>query len=143
MIADGFEVRLQALDYGVMGAYMIVLVAMGLILRRQAGTDLEGYFAALYPDPSRGDPARAKSTRMTLHGLFEMGMGQDLRGVRGSWWAAWNAVTEYSDHHAGNDARRRLEGGWLGDGARLKQRAWGLAIDLAQRPHGEPEPMLN
>ena len=46
MIADGFEVRLQALDYTVMAAYMLALVAIGLILRRQAGTDLEGYFLA-------------------------------------------------------------------------------------------------
>jgi SSS family solute:Na+ symporter len=46
VIADGFEVRLQALDYTVMAAYMLALVAIGLILRRQAGTDLEGYFLA-------------------------------------------------------------------------------------------------
>jgi Na+/proline symporter len=44
--ADGFQVRLQALDYAVMAAYMAVLVAMGLMLRRRAGKDLEGYFLA-------------------------------------------------------------------------------------------------
>ena len=46
MTADGFQVRLQALDYAVMAAYMAVLVAMGLMLRRRAGKDLEGYFLA-------------------------------------------------------------------------------------------------
>ena len=46
MTADGFQVRLQALDYAVMAAYMLVLVAMGLLLRRRAGNDLESYFLA-------------------------------------------------------------------------------------------------
>jgi Na+/proline symporter len=44
--AEGFQIQLQALDYAVMAAYMLVLVAMGLVLRRSAGKDLEGYFLA-------------------------------------------------------------------------------------------------
>ena len=45
-MADGFQVRLQPLDYAVMGLYMLVLIAMGFILRKRAGHDLEGYFLA-------------------------------------------------------------------------------------------------
>jgi hypothetical protein len=52
-------------------------------------------------------------------------------------------VTEFSDHHTGNDPGRRLASAWLGDGARLKQRAWSLALDLAQRPHIPPAPAAN
>jgi solute:Na+ symporter, SSS family len=44
--AGGFQVRLEALDYVVMGAYMLVLMAMGFILRRRKDDDLEGYFLA-------------------------------------------------------------------------------------------------
>ena len=40
------QVRLEPLDFAVMAAYMLVLVATGLLLRRRAGTDLEGYFLA-------------------------------------------------------------------------------------------------
>ena len=112
--------------------------------RQVSRVQLDSYFAALYPDPAEGaDPARARSTRMTLHGLFEQGMGQDMLGVKGSIWAAYNALTELVDHHQGKDPRRRMEGAWLGDGAKLKRRAWDLAIDLAQRPHAELAPSRN
>lgn len=39
-------VHLQWLDYLVMGAYMAVLILMGLFLRRGAGKDMESYFLA-------------------------------------------------------------------------------------------------
>ena len=106
--------------------------------RQATRAQLDAYFEALYPAPAKGDPARAKSLRMTLHGLFAQGMGSDLPGVRGSWWIAYCAATEMVDHHLGNDARRRMESAWCGDGARLKRRAWDLALDLAQRPHSSP-----
>lgn len=114
-----------------------------LLAGRQPGkVQLDAYFAALYPDPAGGaDPARARSTRMTLHGLFEQGMGQDMPGIKRTWWAAYNAVTELVDHHLGNDARRRMEGSWIGDGSRLKRRAWDLAIELSQRSQSPPAPV--
>ena len=46
MTAAGIQVRLQTLDYAVMAAYMVVLLVIGLGLRRRAGSDLEGYFLA-------------------------------------------------------------------------------------------------
>lgn len=92
---------------------------------------LDGYFRVLYPDPEKTDPARAKATRMALFGLFENGIGQDMPGVRGTSWAALNAVTEYVDHHTGSDERRRLESSWWGDGAKLKAKAFDAAIAMA------------
>lgn len=93
---------------------------------------LEGYFKALYPDPAKGDAARAKANRMTLFGLYEKGMGQDMPGIRGSAWAAYNAVTEFVDHHTGTDARRRMESSWYGDGSKVKARAFELALEMAK-----------
>jgi Na+/proline symporter len=40
------SVALAPLDYAVMAAYMVVLLVMGAILRRRAGTDMESYFLA-------------------------------------------------------------------------------------------------
>jgi solute:Na+ symporter, SSS family len=42
----GIQVELQALDYVVMGAYLILLMALGLFLRKRAGKDMESYFLA-------------------------------------------------------------------------------------------------
>jgi phage/plasmid-like protein (TIGR03299 family) len=99
---------------------------------RPSEPQLRGYFRALYPDPEALDPAGAKATRMTLLGLYEQGMGQDLPGVRGTTWAAFNAVTEYIDHHVGKGAQGRLESAWWGDGSRAKARAFDLALELAR-----------
>jgi solute:Na+ symporter, SSS family len=41
-----FRAQLHPLDYGVMGAYMIVLLALGAFLRKRAGKDMESYFLA-------------------------------------------------------------------------------------------------
>jgi len=40
------HVQLQSLDYAVMAGYMLALVALGLVLRRRAGGDMESYFLA-------------------------------------------------------------------------------------------------
>jgi phage/plasmid-like protein (TIGR03299 family) len=92
---------------------------------------LDTYFATLYPDPEKGDAAKAKATRMTLWGLFEQGMGQDMPGIKGTSWAALQAVTELVDHHVGTDMRRRLESSWWGDGQKVKIRAFDEAIKMA------------
>lgn len=92
---------------------------------------LDGYFKTLFPDPKAGDNARAKAVRMTLFGLYEQGMGQDIPEIRGTAWAAYNSVTEYIDHHTGNNAQKRMESSWWGDGSKLKVRAFDLAVEMA------------
>ena len=64
----------------------------------------------------------------SLNHLFSEGVGQSL--VAGTKWAAFNAVTEWTDHWANPGVRmeidqdRRLQEAWFGKGAELKQRAW-------------------
>jgi len=100
---------------------------------------LERFFNRLYPDPETCYITRATNTRRTLVRLFEEGRGQDLPEIRHSAWAAVNAVTEYVDHHRPTRggtpelrAERRLRSQWFGSGARLKRRAWNLALELAE-----------
>lgn len=75
----------------------------------------------LVPDPETGNPARARGAREKLVELFEAGPGTELRGVRGTRWAALNAVTDYSAHwrtttgtDAATKAANRLERIWFG-----------------------------
>ena len=100
-------------------------------------TQLERYFESLYPNPAAGNKTRASNVRTDLFRLFEEGKGQDIPTIRHSAWAAFNAVTEYVDHHRPTRARteadrasRRLTSAWFGGGASLKARAWDLALDL-------------
>jgi len=63
-----------------------------------------------------------------LTALFESGRGQEIAGVRGTGWAALNALTEYTTHErttrGANDgirAERRFEANMMGSGASFTQ----------------------
>jgi phage/plasmid-like protein (TIGR03299 family) len=100
---------------------------------------VSAYFREIYPDPEEGkDNARAVNVRQELHRLFEEGIGHDEPAIKSSAWTAFNAVTEFVDHvrpgRGTNDAdraSRRLDSIWFGSGARVKQKAWDLAVKMA------------
>lgn len=103
-----------------------------------SSAQLRSYFESLYPDPSDGKSTRAENTRQELFRLFEQGAGQDIPAVRHTTWAAFNAVTEFVDHHRPTRGRtlvqrqeRRLDSSWFGSGSRLKQQAFQAAVRLA------------
>jgi phage/plasmid-like protein (TIGR03299 family) len=123
-------------------AHAVYEEAEGRIDRLAAHTptsfELDTFFKTLVPDPIDADPTRARNTRSELFRLFEEGIGQDIPQIRGTTWAALNAVTEFVDHHrptrASNPSERsqqRLQSAWFGPGACLKTRAWELALELA------------
>lgn len=99
---------------------------------------LEGFFKNVFPDPPEGESTRAKNVRREMFRLFEDGIGHDMPEIRHTTWTALNAVTEFVDHYrstrgktTAERASNRLESAWFGSGARLKERAWNLALHLA------------
>lgn len=62
--------------------------------------------------------------------LFEKGRGNDLAGVRGTAWGAYNAVSEYLQYYRGSDEQVRLDSLWFGQGSHLNQRALDKAVEL-------------
>jgi phage/plasmid-like protein (TIGR03299 family) len=61
------------------------------------------------------------------------GIGFDIKGVQGTYWGAYNAITEYMTHEAGRGddleaARRRLESMYWGNGATTIAKAHALAL---------------
>lgn len=100
-------------------------------------SQVSAYYRALVPDPDEGSPSRAQNVRDELFRLYEAGKGQDIPQIRGTTWAAFNAVTEYVDHHRPTRAKsvfdraaNRLDSAWFGSGCRLKKRAFDLALEL-------------
>lgn len=63
--------------------------------------------------------------------LFETGMGNDLPGVKGTYWAAYNAITEFVQYERGNDAGKRLDSLWFGTGATINKKALDTALIMA------------
>lgn len=99
---------------------------------------LEEYFKEVYPDSDDGESSRTKNVRQEMLRLFEHGIGHDIPAIRHTTWTALNAVTEYVDHYRStrgksstDKASNRLESAWFGSGARLKERAWELALKMA------------
>ncbi len=91
------------------------------------GQELKRYFEQLYPDRDGMVNARSKNIRAKLFQLFEHGRGQNIPETRLTAWSAFNAVTEFVDHHRssrgpdGSSQRaNRLNSAWFGSGARIK-----------------------
>ncbi len=79
------------------------------------------------PDPDQPPPRALEPIAQ----LFQHGRGQENRAIRGTYWAAYNAITEWVDHERGRDGTRLLAA-WYGEGRRVKQRALTLATELAR-----------
>ncbi len=73
---------------------------------------------------------RAKNQISDIVTLFEHGRGNDMAGVRGTVWAAYNAVTEYLTHANGADADKRYSSLWFGANANKNLLALNEAVAL-------------
>lgn len=77
---------------------------------------------------------RMQNTREQIITLFDgQGLGMDMN--QHSVWNAYNAITEYVDHHrtirvSGDYSKEeaRLDSLWFGSGAQIKQKAWDAAL---------------
>jgi phage/plasmid-like protein (TIGR03299 family) len=68
----------------------------------------------------------------TIHRLFESGRGNDQEGVRGTYWALYNAANEYLNYEAGKSQDTRVDNLWFGSGARQDKRAFEAAVVMAK-----------
>jgi phage/plasmid-like protein (TIGR03299 family) len=61
-------------------------------------------------------------------GNYHHGIGSDIKGVRGTLWGAYNAVTEFMTHSAGHTDNGRFSSLWFGVNARKNDRALSIAL---------------
>lgn len=107
-------------------------VTKAMVGTRMTEEDMREFVAALLPATGSEESTRLSNNRAKVFELFESGRGQEGE-VRGTVWAAYNAATEYVDHHqstrvtAGNTERDlRADSVLFGAGFKLKQRAFDL-----------------
>ena len=74
---------------------------------------------------------RSKNIITTIEELFEDGKGNNLPGVSGTYWAAYNAVTEYLNYSKGRTTENRMDSLWFGQNGNLSQKALETAVALA------------
>mgnify|MGYP005698086073 FL=1 len=72
-------------------------------------------------------------TRNTLDSILETieGPKQDMPGVRGTWWAAYNGFNEYLNYSKGRNTNNRMESLWFGQNGSSNNRAMALATEYA------------
>lgn len=96
--------------------------------------ELKTYFQKVLKekvDPDREIKADGKRPLHVLMRLFEEGIGMDIPGVKGSWYAAFNSVTEFCSHLRGRSSDARLDNLITGVGAELNARALDLGLKAA------------
>ena len=114
-------------------------------------TGMRNFALSLYTP--NGDESAHRYTVETLdklNQLFVAGRGQQLPGVRGTAWAAYNAVTEFVDYfervghgELGQTTDERLAKSWFGKGRDRKIRAWLRLQSFANSAEREfPKPQI-
>lgn len=96
---------------------------------------VQKYMTLIFPTPrDQADEygyKRALSNRAFAERLFDHGVGNKMRGVSGTLWAAYNGVTELIDHRQTKQTDdRRLNSIWFGDGYLTKARAFRVANEF-------------
>jgi len=128
----GLEAVRNCIDY-VNGEFELTLQQYRKLQRQKLPINgLENYVKEVigiedFKTKKTGEDKKPKVFEITKE-LYERGLGSDIPGVRGNYWGAFNAVTEWVDHYRGRDAELRLENMLLGHGAELKTKAFNVAL---------------
>lgn len=98
--------------------------------------DLEKYVKIIFAGPNYEQMEKegkkpARDVLPKVLNLFETGRGAQLPGVRGTYWAAYNAVNEYLGYERGSDQQVRLDKMWFGDSSVLNDKALKVAVEMA------------
>lgn len=73
---------------------------------------------------------QVENTENHIVRLFEKGRGNDLKGVKGTYWAAYNAITEYLSYADKSDADKRMGSLWFGDNSVVNENALDIALEM-------------
>lgn len=100
--------------------------------------DLEKYVKIVFNSSAKlaevnGDLTALSNKRIleSVVPLFEKGRGNDMKEIRGTYWAAYNAVNEYLQYERGEENAGRMDSMWFGDSAAKNKRALDTALILA------------
>ena len=104
-----------------------------LASRSISSTDLEKYVKIVFDanKPEDEISTRTKNIILKVTELFENGKGNDLVGVRGTYWAAYNSVTEYLNYTKGRNSNNRIDSLWFGQNGTMSRKALDQAMALA------------
>lgn len=101
-----------------------------LATRQISASDLQKYVKIVFDLPE--DNKRESRVLGRVISMFEKGRGNDLPGVAGTYWAAYNAAIEYLQYEKGKNPDIRLDSNWFGQSASINKKALEVATILAK-----------
>ena len=105
-----------------------------LASRQINAKDLAQYVKIIFGVEKKSDEdikTRTKNILQSVETLFTTGKGNDLPGVNGTYWAAYNAVTEYLNYDRGYNNAHRMDSLWFGQTKKMSADALETALELA------------
>lgn len=91
----------------------------------------EEYFRKVFEIDEKATTKSENKIKRLLE-LFQFGQGNQMDEVKGTWYAGYNAVTEYLNYEAGRTDESRLRALWFGANAGVAERAYRIAYDMSQ-----------
>ena len=79
--------------------------------------------------PKELEELAENKTKLAIE-AFSKAPGQELQSASMTAWGLLNAVTYIIDHHLGSNQDSRLRQAWFGPNAKIKKRAFSLALEL-------------
>ncbi len=95
--------------------------------------DVRKYVKVLLGCDKTHDDDLKTRTRNTIRKVMTTieGPKQDMPGVRGTWWAAYNGFNEYLNYEKGRSNNNRMESLWFGQAGASNMQALNLATEMA------------
>ena len=96
--------------------------------------DLDKYVKVVFDASQESESeisTRTKNIMLNVQELFENGKGNQLSGTRGTYWAAYNSVTEYLNYTKGRNSNNRIDSLWFGQNGTMNKKALDQAVALA------------
>lgn len=100
-------------------------------------TDLEKYVKVLFCNKAERETpladlsARRRNMLESVLELVDTGIGLQDEKIKGTWYAAFNAVNQYLNYSAGRSVDGRLDSLWFGQNSTTNQKALDEALKLA------------
>ena len=105
-----------------------------LASRQINSKDLRKYVKIVFNVQEQEDKdisTRTENIIQSVENLFLTGKGNDLPGVQGTYWAAYNAMSEHLNYNKGRSNENRMDSLWFGQNGNLNQKALDTALALA------------
>ena len=109
-----------------------------VMARKQMTPDtVDNYINSIMGKQDVEDSTRIENIKNEMVRYIETGKGNTAANTRGTLWAAYNGICEYTDYGKkakGSDAdpSKQLESIWYGNSANIKLKAWNSALELVK-----------